>query len=100
MSQEVEVPLGRGGVIHAEPSIAEIAESGLKVGQLAELSKRKQRSLWGNAFRQFRQHRLAMAGLVVIIFFLLTTVIGSQLYPRDIDEIDFMLADATPTWSY
>jgi peptide/nickel transport system permease protein len=100
MSQEAEVHLSRGGVIHAEPSIAEIAESRLQTGQLEELSKRKQRSLWGNAWRQFRRHRLAMAGLVVIVFFLLTTIIGAQVYPRDIDGIDFMLADAAPTWQY
>ena len=100
MSQEAEVHLGRGGVLHAEPSVAEIAELDPKLGQLDIFSRKKHRSLWGNAFRQFRRHRLAMVGLVIIIFFLLATIIGTQLYPREIDEIDFMLADAAPTWSF
>jgi peptide/nickel transport system permease protein len=87
-------------VIHTEPSVAEIAEAQLPQTQLSALSHKKHRSLWGNAWRQFRRHRLAMVGLVVIIFLLITTVIGTEIYPRAIDEIDFMLADAPPTWSH
>lgn len=61
---------------------------------------RKQRSLWGNAWSQFKRHRLAMAGLVVIIFMVLITFVGTEVYPRDIDEIDFMRTDAAPTRDY
>lgn len=100
MSQEADVHLGRSGVIHAEPSVAEIAEAKIPETQLSALSNKKHRSLWGNAWRQFRRHHLAMIGLVVIIFLLLVTIIGTAIYPRPIDEIDFMLADAAPTWSH
>lgn len=54
-----------------------------------KLSTRKQRSLWNNAFRQFRHHRLAMAGTVVLIFFVLATLLGGFIWKKPIDEIDF-----------
>ncbi len=56
---------------------------------IVDLRVKPQRSLWGNAWRQFRQHKLAMAGLVLFIFMLLATFIGSSLYPLEIDDIDF-----------
>jgi peptide/nickel transport system permease protein len=37
---------------------------------------RKQRSLWGNAWGQFRRHRPAMVGLFVIIFFVIFCFVG------------------------
>ncbi len=44
------------------------------------LRVRPQRSLWGNAWRQFRRHRLAMAGLVVLSLFILACFIGPLVY--------------------
>ena len=58
------------------------------------LTVKKQRSLWGDAWRQFRKHRLAMAGLVLFIFMLLATFIGTAIYPQDIDDIDFSVSGA------
>jgi peptide/nickel transport system permease protein len=58
----------------------------------ADLRIKKQRSLWGNAWRQFRKHKLAMAGLVVITIMFLATFIGSPLYPQRIDDIDFSVS--------
>lgn len=46
---------------------------------------RKQRSLWGNAWSQFRKHRLAMAGLFVFALFLAAVFIGSLVYPREVN---------------
>jgi len=85
-------------VILAPPATA--AEATSTQTPLDRLSVKKQRSLWGNAWRQFRRHRLAMAGLVLIVFFLLATFVGTLLYPRTIDEIDFLRADAAPSSSY
>ena len=98
MSQEADARVARRGVVLAPPAAA--AEATSTQTQLDRLSVRKQRSLWGNAWRQFRRHRLAMAGLVLIVFFLLATFVGTLLYPRAIDEIDFLRADAAPSWSY
>lgn len=47
---------------------------------------REQRSLWGNAWRQFRRHRLAMVGLAVLATLVLVTFVGSTLYGRAIDQ--------------
>jgi peptide/nickel transport system permease protein len=72
-------------------------------GALAELDRkltRKHRTLWGNAWRQFRRHRLAMAGLVLIVFFAFATYIGSAFYWHATGEIDFLVADHGPTWDH
>jgi len=69
-------------------------------GRQIDLRLRKQRSLWGNAWRQFRRHKLAMAGLVVFVLMLLATFVGTELYPRDIDDIDFSLTGGSLTWAH
>jgi peptide/nickel transport system permease protein len=65
-----------------------------------DLRVRPQRSLWSNAWRQFRKHKLAMAGLVVFVFLVLATFIGSPLYPRSAHAIDFMVSGLSPTRDY
>ncbi len=98
MSQEADVSMAHRGGLRTSPALA--AEAPAQLDGLDQLSVRKQRSLWGNAWRQFRRHRLAMAGLVLIVFFVLATYIGTLFYPRTIDEIDFLRTDGSPTWSY
>jgi peptide/nickel transport system permease protein len=61
---------------------------------------KKSRSLWGNAWRQFRRHRLAIAGLFVLIFMLVVTFIGNNFYPHEIDTIDFSMESQSPTWNH
>lgn len=61
---------------------------------------RQYRSLWGNAWRQFRMHHLAMAGLAVLLVITLACFVGTMFYPRGISDIDFLLTDASPTLSY
>jgi peptide/nickel transport system permease protein len=62
----------------------------------------KHRSLWNNAWHQYRHHRLAVAGLVIFLSFVVATVIGPLIYPRDKDYIDFMLSSLGPfqSWTY
>ena len=67
-----------------DPTLQEAATVGLTL--------KKHRSLWGNAWRQFRRHKLAMAGLILFIFMLLATFVGSPLYPQEIDAIDFSVS--------
>jgi peptide/nickel transport system permease protein len=97
MSQEADARMAPRGVVLTPPAAA---EAPAKLSRLDELALRRQRSLWGNAWRQFRRHHLAIAGTVVIIFFFLATFVGTELYPRAIDEIDFMRTDAAPSWSF
>ncbi len=61
---------------------------------------RQYRSLWGNAWRQFRMHHLAMAGLVVLLVIVAACFLGTMIYPREIDDIDFLLVDASPSTSF
>ncbi len=69
-----------------------ISDQSLQEATTVGLTVKKQRSLWGNAWRQFRRHKLAMAGLALFIFMLLATFVGSPLYPQEIDAIDFSVS--------
>ena len=79
------------------PNVPDHALSSLPVG---DLRVKEQRSLWGDAWRQFRKHKLAMAGLVLFIFMLLATFIGSPLYPQKIDAIDFSVSGSGISWEH
>ncbi len=57
----------------------------------------KPRSLWSDAWRQFRRHRLAMAGTVVIALLVLGTLVGPRLWRTPIDKIDFGASKAAPS---
>jgi peptide/nickel transport system permease protein len=53
-----------------------------------QILARPVRSLWGNAFRQFRRHRLAMFGLIVFTFMLVACYVGPFIYTTPVNEID------------
>ncbi len=61
--------------------------SGLAVPGEA-LFTRRPRTLWSDAWRQFRRHRLAMFGLVVFVTLIAATLVGPLVYPRPINDID------------
>ena len=50
---------------------------------------RPPRSLWGDAWRQFRHHRLALGGMVTFATLMLATILGPFVYPVPIDGLDF-----------
>jgi peptide/nickel transport system permease protein len=58
---------------------------------------RPQRSLWNNAWRQFRKHRLAMAGLCVLSFFILAVIIGPLVYDEKVNDPFAYTASQGPT---
>ncbi len=47
------------------------------------------RTLWRDAWRQFRRHHLAVAGMVVLVILLVATLFGPFLYRVPIDAIDY-----------
>ena len=51
--------------------------------------RRPSRSLWSDAWRQFRRHRLAMFGVVVFAVLLMATLIGPFVYRTSSDAIDY-----------
>ena len=59
--------------------------------------RQKPRSLWSDAWRQFRRHKLAMAGSVVIVLLVLMTIVGPYLWKTRIDVIDFAASKAAPS---
>jgi peptide/nickel transport system permease protein len=61
------------------------------------VAARPPRSLWNQAWFQFRRHRLAMAGLAVLAFLVLATLVGPFIWPQKIDTIDFSIAIAGPS---
>ena len=62
--------------VHTE----EVAQSG--VLELVT-SDRKQRTLWGDVWRRFRRHRLAMFGAIMFVALILLVALGPYIYTTD-----------------
>ncbi len=65
--------------------------------ELGSAVKRKQRTLWGDAWVQFRRNRLAVLGLILIALIMLSIVIGPSVYRVDPKEINILDASASPS---
>ena len=84
MAQDAQKTAIAGAPADAGPSpLARQSDARLKLDQARV---RPQRSLWSNAWRQFRRHKLAMAGLVVFCAFILITAIGPFVYGRPVNS--------------
>jgi peptide/nickel transport system permease protein len=57
-------------------------------------------SLWRDAWRRFRRHRLAIAGSVVLAVMVACVVAGPVVYRVPIDEIDFKAKLQGPSWPH
>ncbi len=79
----------------AAPARTTPAPAATTVGGLAP--RQKPRSLWSDAWRQFRRHRLAMAGTVVVLLLVGMTLLGPALWRTPIDTIDFAASKAAPS---
>ena len=106
MTQGIDINLERApgavgpAVSPSQPGHATVAGYPLPSLPVGTLQIKKHRSLWGDAWRQFRRHRLAMAGLFVFIFMLVATFLGSAVYPQEIDEIDFSVSGSGLSWEH
>ncbi len=106
MSQRIEINVTQGSAASpldgrlTAPTDVEQGREATAGQEVGSLQLRKQRSLWGNAWRQFRRHKLAMAGLIVFVFMIVATFVGSAVYPHEIDDIDFSLTSGALTWSH
>jgi peptide/nickel transport system permease protein len=58
---------------------------------------RKPRSLWSDAWHQFRRHRIAMGASVVLGMIVIATLFGPFVWTEKINVIDFTLALKTPS---
>lgn len=70
--------------------------------EVLELNRRAHpvRSPWGDAWQQFRRHRLAMAGLIVLGLIVLSTLVGPLLYTTPYNKVDFAVSAQGPSWTY
>jgi peptide/nickel transport system permease protein len=71
--------------------------AGVARARLEVATRRYTRSLWGDAWRRFRRHRLAMAGAVAFLFFTAATLVGPLVYSVQINAIDFKVSMAPPS---
>jgi peptide/nickel transport system permease protein len=60
------------------------------------LYTKKPRSLWGNAWRQFRKHRLAMAGGCMLLLLITASLVGPIIWHGS-TVIDFSRATLSPS---
>jgi peptide/nickel transport system permease protein len=55
---------------------------------------------WGEAWRRFRKHRLAMVSLCVLSFLIFAVLFGPFVWTLPIDEIDFSKRLQGPSWEH
>jgi peptide/nickel transport system permease protein len=84
----MEIPR-RGAVVAAAPLASTLA-----------LEAYPPRTLWSDVWRRYCRHRLAMAGSVVMLMLVLATLFGPVVYPVPIDDIDFAVKLAGPSWAH
>src|SRR5919107_3020219 len=71
------------------------------VGLGGELTARKQRSLWTDAWRRLKRNKLAVVGLIIVATFSLIAIFASVIAPYGQSEVvDFRLARHAPTWDW
>jgi len=57
-------------------------------------------SLWREAWRRFRRHRLAMAGAVALLVMVAAVLAGPWVWRAPINEIDFAAKLRGPSWAH
>ncbi len=65
--------------------------------ELGTAVKRKHRTLWGDAWVQFRRNRLAVLGLFLIVFIVFGVLLGPYIYRVDPKEINILDASVPPS---
>jgi peptide/nickel transport system permease protein len=65
-----------------------------------EFLTRKPRTLWSDAWRQFRRHKPAMIGLGVLTFFTIACFLGPFVYTRPVNDINFAVRNQGPSLDY
>jgi ABC-type dipeptide/oligopeptide/nickel transport system permease subunit len=71
------------------------------LGLGGELTARRQRSLWVDAWRRLRRNKLALIGLVIVVTFSLVAVFAPIIAPYGQEEVvDHRLARFSPSWNW
>jgi peptide/nickel transport system permease protein len=70
------------------------------LGGIAVDAARRSDSLWVEAWRRFRRHRLAIGGAVVLLMMVVAVLLGPLVYRVPIDEIDFRAKLQGSSWAH
>lgn len=81
------------GSIHASPT-AETAPL------VASRRRAKPVTPWGEAWRRFRRHRLAVISAGILLVMILAVALGPLLWPLKINDIDFAAQLQGPSWAH
>lgn len=66
-----------------------------------ELTVRRQRSLWGDAWRRLIRNKLAIIGLIIVLSFSVIAILAPVIAPYGQAEVvDFRLARMSPSWMW
>jgi peptide/nickel transport system permease protein len=80
-------------IIDAIPTV----EPSAAVKQLEQHLSATPRTLWGDAWRRFLRHKLALIGTAMLIFFIVAVVIGPIIYKVNPEAINFKAISAQPS---
>jgi len=62
-----------------------------------DISTTKPRTLWGDAWRQYRKHKLAMLAMVILIIIVFAVLFGPYIWTVDPEYIDIIAANSGMT---
>jgi peptide/nickel transport system permease protein len=65
--------------------------------ELGRVVKRKHRTLWGDAWVQFRRNKLAVFGLILLFIIVLSVIAGPSVYRVDPKEINILESNVPPS---
>src|SRR5436305_8116620 len=82
------------------PVTARADDAGAVGAKLARVAAEPRPSLWREAGRRFRRHRLAMVGVAVLLVLVAGVVAGPLVWRLPINEIDFKQKLRTPSWAH
>jgi peptide/nickel transport system permease protein len=68
--------------------------------QLNSVIRKKQRTLWGDAWAQFRRNNLSMLGLFILVALILFCLVGPLVYTTDPSYIDVLASEQSPNMEY
>jgi peptide/nickel transport system permease protein len=81
-------------------SAGEQAADQMRLGDTALSVARQPRSLWTDAWRQFRKHRLGLAGLIALAIVVTAVIVGPFVIPYDPNRIEMSIRDQPPSLSH
>ncbi len=69
-----------------------------RAGTLAGgLAGRKPRTLWSDAWRQFRKHKMALTGVAILTIIILACLFGPLVYTKNPQELNILLSLQAPS---